>query len=812
MICKFCGAKNQPGSVFCGKCGRKLNKHYFRNRGKAVNTLQSVDDKVKQSVSPQYKQPPQKTASKPLFVSLIIVAVLAVGSLLALILLPSAQDNQRLKLGKTTAQVATTVSAAGGEISIDDNSSVINGLSIVIPETAYSQTMDYEISTTEITAHQFGEMFNPITPLITIDNGHEFADEPMTVTIPIQKEDDEFAMAFFYDRETGELEGIPFLDIQNDSITIITAHFSDFVVAKEKKGRITEEADSGFAIDSGFTPGVDDFQMGNSGSIINIGGHCAGQCIAAMYYYNNRARASYSMRLNGRYDNNEHESTPSLMWDDAYAMRLCSVIHRNYANTWLSRSWNMHQKDSDVFYAFAYAIAITNQPQYIDIRSVGGGGHAMIVYKVTGDALYIADPNFPGAPFRTIPYEITNGIGDLKSYYSGKDATQATTDSVEYIRFSYIGMYSLFDRSIVAQAWYSIEKGEDPGSALFPPDVSLMARVWTNPDTGEYSDVVLKDDMVLLEGQELTIGPTGTFLADDSLLYYRGETYLNRIDGPGKGYRFRASDLKQGNNDIGILYVRKVWVMRGGKSVQEDRFINFYRFNIKVQAEPQLSVSPEMANAFVGDIIPFSATAANMPDGAIFVWNFGDGNIISTEDSDYPYAYDTEGAYSGDVSIVSEDSPGVPLATACFSVVVSKEDMSSTAAPAPIETDKDYPDLPDEIIGTWYVDAGAVIYDSLSSSPEVIETFSYIDGNPSYTFAENSPVIDVVGRKYDYTLLPGNGWAKYIVVVKYRFNSANANLYYGYDGRIYEIYDDVSAWSYSNDKQYIYAQVFDKIE
>ncbi len=82
-----------------------------------------------------------------------------------------------------------------------------------------------------------------MTPLITIENGRDFANEPMTLEVPIEKDDDEFAMAFYYDTETGELEGIPTVELENDHITIVTCHFCDLVVTKEKPERITE-ADS----------------------------------------------------------------------------------------------------------------------------------------------------------------------------------------------------------------------------------------------------------------------------------------------------------------------------------------------------------------------------------------------------------------------------------------------------------------------------------------------------------------------------------------------------------------------------------------
>lgn len=679
MKCKACGAKNATGAHFCASCGSPLHGPFPKDVKDAKGTK----------------------GKKGLRIALAVLLAVAVG-LIAVFVFPTGGSAGKIALGKTTGWGETVIGTDGGVLTVDDPSSPIDGLTLTVPENAYARDITYSIQTTPIKSHQLGELVHPITPLITIDNGHEFADEPMIVTIPIQKEDDEFAMAFFYDRATGELEGIPFLDIQNDSITIITAHFSDFFVSKEKKGRITEELAMTPAIDSGFMPGVDDFQMKNYGSIAAIGGHCAGQSIAAMYYYNNRNHANYSARLNGRYDNDEYDATPSFMWDDAQAMRLCSVVQDNYANKWMSGSWNMHQKESDVYYACAYTIATTKQPQFIDIRDASGGGHAIIVYKVTGDALYVADPNSPGDALRSIPYEITGGTGNLKSYFSGSDFTQATTNSTEYARFNYFGLYALFDRGAIAQAWYSVEQEEDPGAGLFPPDVAIMARVVTDADTGEYMDIPLVDGMAIADDQQIIVYPaSGTFFADDSLEFYEGETYLNRMDGPGKGFRFGAMNLVKGGNDIGILYVRQVPVLRKGTYVQEDRFVNFYRFNIILQEKPQMSVSPESAIATIGDVIPFSASVENAPDNAVYTWDFGDGNVFTTTNTTYPYAYGAEGAYSGSVSVAAGANPELPLATVPFSVAVF-EDEETPSTPVPTSNSPDgAQDTGVDIQGQW---------------------------------------------------------------------------------------------------------------
>jgi hypothetical protein len=76
-------------------------------------------------------------------------------------------------------------------------------------------------------------------------------------------------------------------------------------------------------VDTAFQPGVDDWQFPNHGSIVAPGGHCAGQSIAAMWYYDQQRLAAKAPTLYGLYDNNARaRGTPQLWQDDAWDHRL----------------------------------------------------------------------------------------------------------------------------------------------------------------------------------------------------------------------------------------------------------------------------------------------------------------------------------------------------------------------------------------------------------------------------------------------------------------------------------------------------------
>jgi len=64
-----------------------------------------------------------------------------------------------------------------------------------------------------------------------------------------------FAMGFFYDADIKKLSGMNIISSDASSITLGTRHFSDFVISMIPKARLKSD------IDSGFRPGIDDWQF-----------------------------------------------------------------------------------------------------------------------------------------------------------------------------------------------------------------------------------------------------------------------------------------------------------------------------------------------------------------------------------------------------------------------------------------------------------------------------------------------------------------------------------------------------------------------
>jgi len=297
------------------------------------------------------------------------------------------------------------VGSEGGTITASD------GLVITVRPGAHPAPTDYTVTSQQILGHDFGPSVTPASPLYTVDNGGGYSDALIYVDVPIVVPDDHVAIGFFYDAATGELEAIPAVAVDADSITLATRHFSKFFIDIIWFGSIPITAPDP-PIDSGFRPGVDDWQFANLGSVAAPAGHCAGQSLAAMWYYSTQ-RKSGASPLHGLYDNNGDAATPALWEDDSQSYRLCTAVQLDYDVTWDNQGSDFHsalkrstllQNGMWQFAQFLGALHVTHQPQYVAIWSADGGGHAMIVYGAGYEGLWVADPNYP-AKYRLIPWD-----------------------------------------------------------------------------------------------------------------------------------------------------------------------------------------------------------------------------------------------------------------------------------------------------------------------------------------------------------------------------------------------------------------------
>ncbi len=549
-----------------------------------------------------------------------------------------------LTLGRREKVSSQRIVSSEGMVTVQDPGNPIDGLSISIPEGAYENEPPFTISTRPIKADKFGTDFNPVTPLIHVDNGGEFAADAMTVSVPIQIEPDEFAMAFYYDEKTGELEGIPLVELTTQKATLVTSHFSDFVISKIP---FAELADTN--VDSGFAPGMDDWQFVNYGSMIAKGGHCAGQSLTAMWYYYEKYQGAGERQLYGRYDNNNYGyGTIDFQQDDSWGYRWASVAQRVQWDKGLGvyRLWGL-TSDTLTWYSFAYAMKLTGEPQYVSIgRYVEDGGsqsrrgHALIVYKIEGNRLWVADPNFPGKADRFIVFE----NGAFLPYASGANAIDIAANGVRaYPEIHYLAKTALIDWAKIGTEYERLLEGK-VGEGYFPAYlISYLAEF--NPTSGDTTWLPLPE---ILEIDEADTARAGEALRGKLLVglnmaapnafrvtSYQGTRKIETTRNTGSGVEFTLP-LQVGMNDLGFLIEN---ISDGGV------YYNDFR-RVKVIYEV-----PDLSGTWEGVLQVEQAFNAQKYVEDAFVWALMNSGAVGSEDEAREF---TEAAIEEDPNLYNE--------------------------------------------------------------------------------------------------------------------------------------------------------------
>jgi len=379
--------------------------------------------------------------------------------------------------------VVQVILPAGGEIVVDVPGSPIDGLSIKVPVSSYAGPTEFAISYRPFEGLPPADI-TPITPVIEVENGGEYANDILTVTVPIDLPAHHFAMGFFLQQD-GSLEGMPIVELTDNTITVATMHFSSFFISMIADSLLTG------TFDTGFRPGSHDWQFDNYGSYVAPGGHCAGQCLAAVWYYYERGLHG-APQLYGLYDNNGGDKTPNLWEDDSDAYRLCSVVQRDYENSPLgNRILEGLQtaalgSDEDNWRALLYAMLVTGEPQMVTV-SDADTAHAMIVYRADAEAgtLFVADPNYHADTSRVIHY----ASGTFSSYVSGDSKSGIEAGEIKsFDRIRYLAKSAYVFWSQIGARWSQFDAGTI-GDDAFP----AYRLVYRDPNTAEW--LPLKDGM-----------------------------------------------------------------------------------------------------------------------------------------------------------------------------------------------------------------------------------------------------------------------------------------------------------------------------
>jgi len=626
-----------------------------------------------------------------------------------------------ITIGKMVAAAHLKVPSSGGTIKVTEAGTPITGLELTVPSGSYKDSKNFTVSYAPVEKHSFGEDFDPITPLIKVENGGDYSNEIMEVKIPVQVPDDYFAMGFLYNEADKTLEGMPLIAKDDSSITVGTRHFSSFLISMIPLVKLKKD------IDSGFRPGIDDWQFCNYGSFLEPKGHCAGQSVSALWYYFAQPDGR-DLTLYGRYDNNSDQpATPRLWQDDSRGYRLASVVQDDIkwnteAVKWQS-SLARSGHDEVIYHLFAYSMQMTGQPQYTGIYSDAGGGHAMIVYRIFKNALYIADPNYPGNTERRIEYS----SGQFTPYNSGENAAEiADGKGKAYEHIGYFARTSIIDNSRMANRWKEF-KDAKIGEGTFP--AYQIVRVDKQNMMHELTDGYISSEKLIDIG---AVAKSSWIENEDlSIVTYRDGNALN-FDADGN------YELLPGVNQLGIYIMGLVEEKdKKGNIKQVNKYIDFKYFNVIYGG---LSIEPSSLEGQTNTQYTFTAKAAAPPAGAIYDWYIDKQPVLKGTSSVLTRSFPSEGDYA--VSLKLLDSSGKVLAEAGSTAKISAK--KSTAPASGIQNSKYL---------SWHLSVGTTwSYEGPKKDGTESSNLTLGTNNLSITWNGNTFTCEEKGADYTHTI------------------------------------------------------------
>jgi hypothetical protein len=453
--------------------------------------------------------------------------------------LPGAESpHATLILGTEVDVAQAQAGAEGATLVVDGTGGPLDGLTVEVPAGAYADARTFAISYRPILDYSLVGGGTVLSPLIDIENGGEYAEYLMTVVIPLTVPDGQSAMAFYYDEESGRVEGIPVLDQDATSLTIATRHFSGLFGASAPTSKL-------YQLDkpTGFEPGKDDWQFPNYGSYMTPRGNCSGMCLTAMWYYLEKTKKGQpTLRARATDSTMPGSATPDFWMDDTLAIRFVSTVQhdlqeagyeqRSYAQMESFETWSPQRS----FEAIANAINESGEPQLLGIRQKGSpDGHAIICYKIVGTTLYVADPNFPGDTTRKIVFD----GNQFENYLSG----DTKADQKEYDTVLFCGQTAVHLFDDLAKYWADFERG-DVGSNLFEPyDVRLVKKDAAGNDERVYELAENKENHVTHSDLTVRLWPPGV-VSDLGVRVFRADDLQNTLSLP--------LQLKPGMNRLGF--------------------------------------------------------------------------------------------------------------------------------------------------------------------------------------------------------------------------------------------------------------------
>jgi len=443
-----------------------------------------------------------------------------------------------IDMGEPVLVTTQSIGASGGNITVADAASPLNGLTIAFPAGAVASSTEIKVSYADIneSGSTLPSETHVVSKMLILESSSETNfNKPVTVTFPYDTTlttYNEFVNAYEYLSEGKpkalytrgpetriEVAAITARNTATAKVSFMVRHFSNYLIlewAKKVADVMSTSAD--FNVDTGFSPSNDGWFIANYGSILNPGGNCIGMSSFAKWFFTWKGVLSDSDGLYNKY----RQGDPDKWEDDVCAIEIASRMQTGEIAIWKTSSAEMSKlgfSSLEVAKSFVQAMRDTGQPQIMYVQQAYadgtfGGAHAILARAYSNGVFKIYDPNFPGNEDRKVTYTYNGNWG---IYNSG---TSASDTRFNYNQFGIIGS-SLFHGFDDAENIYNNANMEPCfGDKSLFPTITVTAPTDTNGD-GKLDVASTNEVGTTLEG---TI-TGGSATPTHTIIYVNGTKY-----------------------------------------------------------------------------------------------------------------------------------------------------------------------------------------------------------------------------------------------------------------------------------------------
>lgn len=527
---------------------------------------------------------------------------------------PEPEIVKKFELGEKKEIGSVVIGSSHTIFSIDTGE--YKGITIRINDGAYPEEQKVTLYATPITDNTFGEDITPVTALFSYDVGGKFAEANIQITILLAIPEDKFAMGFFYNSVTHELEGMPLVAEDKNGIIVALRKQGDFFISMISKSKLNGDQSSSYK------PGTDDWELANEGTVLTPSGQLAGQTLSSLwYYYTKTIRGNHALWNNY---NSLLDIPPVTAYDNVEGLLFASQTELDYQ--WGNNGKKIIEGINGGIRELTrnliqYSILATRRPQLVALLTVKKEPLPFVVYKIEKDIVFLSDPNFCGDIKRTLSLseksdnEYSTAVSLLA--YNNKQ-------NIFLGNCTYLGVSALIDFDKISASADSAASASQ--SLKYVSEVTVSTPGYTlekiNGETYTLSDSIKvlpkksTDEIVVFKsGKAIPKSSTGMYPLS------KGENvfgFCTKIKGP-----------------ITNTSVWKAW--------------SWY----KITHDPFVFLMPIIDSGYIGDQVVFKAKTLNPPgSNLLYEWDAGDGrSIIKTSSDTLRISYDRTGYFLLSVTV-----------------------------------------------------------------------------------------------------------------------------------------------------------------